>query len=137
MAGHEPRDGARSKFWRQLVTHTLRTFSFAAIAAFAFAFAAAPSFAEDAMAPAGGAMAPAAGAMAPADAMAPAEAMGPMTPISDADYKLCNEQAGTMTFPEAMQAAMAACHGLHQGMDVMGAMKSMGMETGAMAPAAQ
>lgn len=113
------------------MTHTLRTFSFAAIAA--FIFAAAPSFAEDAMAPAGGAMAPA-GAM---DAMAPADAMGPMTPISDADFKLCNEQAGTMTFPEAMQAAMAACHGLHQGMDVMGAMKSMGMETGAMAPAAQ
>ena len=93
----------------------------------AFAFAAAPSFAEDAMAPAGGAM----------GAMAPADAMGPMTPISDADFKLCNEQAATMTFPEAMQAAMAACHGLHQGMDVMGAMKSMGMETGAMAPAAQ
>ncbi len=104
------------------MTHTLRTLSLAAIAA--FAFAAAPSFAEDAMAPAGG-------------AMAPADAMGPMTPISDADYKLCNEQAGTITFPEAMQAAMAACHGLHQGMDVMGAMKSMGMETGAMAPAAQ
>ncbi len=111
------------------MTHTLRTLSLAAIAA--FTFAAAPSFAEDAMAPAGGAMAPAAGAMAPAGAM------GPMTPISDADYKLCNEQAATMTFPEAMQAAMAACHGLHQGMDVMGAMKSMGMETGAMAPAAQ
>ena len=97
------------------MTHTLRTLSLAAIAA--FTFAAAPSFAED--------------------AMAPADAMGPMTPISDADYKLCNEQAATMTFPEAMQAAMAACHGLHQGMDVMGAMKSMGMETGAMAPAAQ
>ncbi|UXN68396.1 hypothetical protein N8A98_14115 [Devosia neptuniae] len=113
------------------MTHTLRTLSLAAIAA--FTFAAVPSFAEDAMAPAGGAMAPA-GAMG---AMAPADAMGPMTPISDADYKLCNEQAATMTFPEAMQAAMAACHGLHQGMDVMGAMKSMGMETGAMAPAAQ
>ena len=90
------------------------------------------------MAPAAGAMAN--DAMAPAgamDAMAPADAMGPMTPISDADYKSCNEQAATMTFPAAMQAAMAACHGLHQGMDVMGAIKSLGMETGAMAPAAQ
>ncbi|KFC63496.1 hypothetical protein FF80_03221 [Devosia sp. LC5] len=114
------------------MTFTLRTLSLATIAA--FTFAAAPGFAQDAMAPAGGAMAPAGDAMAPAGAM---DAMGPMTPISDADFKLCSEQAATMTFPEAMQAAMAACHGLHQGMDVMGTIKSMGMETDAMAPAAQ
>lgn len=109
------------------MTFTLRTLSLAAIAA--FTFAAAPSFAEDAMAPAAGAMAN--------DAMAPADAMGPMTPISDADFKLCTEQAATMTFPEAMQAAMTACHGLHRGMDVMGAIKSLGIETDAMAPVAQ
>lgn len=93
------------------MTSTLRMFC---LSVTAFTFAAAPSFAEDAMAPAGA-----------------------MAPMSDADFKLCNEQAATMTFPEAMHAAMAACHGLHEGMDVMGAIKSLGMQTDAMAPAAQ
>ena len=42
-------------------------------------------------------------------------------------------QAGGITCPAAMQAAAAACHGLHQGMDVMGAMEAMGVGTDAMA----
>jgi hypothetical protein len=96
------------------MTSTLRIFC---LSATAFTLAVVPSFAEDAMAPAG--------------------AMSAMTPMSDGDFKLCNEQAATMTFPEARQAALAACHGLHEGMDVMGAIKSLGMETDAMAPAAQ
>ena len=79
------------------------------------------SFAEDAMAPA-------------ADAMAPAGAMGTITPMSDADFATCNQQAGTMTFPAVKMAAMAACDGLHKGMDVMGAIQSM-QKGDAMAPA--
>ena len=69
------------------------------------------------------------------DAMT-SDAMTPraMTPISDKDYELCVEQASTLTFPAAMRAAGAACHGLHQGMDVMGAMDAMEVEHGAMAP---
>lgn len=101
------------------MTSTLHMFCLSAIAG--FTLAAAPSFAEDAMAPATNAMAPA----------------GAMAAMSDADFKLCNEQAATMTFPEVRQAALVACHGLHEGMDVMGAIKSLGMETDAMAPAAQ
>lgn len=101
----------------------LHTLSFAAVAA--LALSATPSFAEDAMAPA-------------SDAMAPA--MGAMAPMSDADFDLCQGQAATLTFPEAMRAAMLACHGLHQGMDVMAAIDSLGMDgammaTDAMAPA--
>ena len=101
-------------------------------------------FAQDAMAPAIDAMAPAADAMAPAGgAMMAGDAMSPtMTPITDDEYKLCVEQAGGITFPAAMQAAAAACHGLHMGMDVMGTLEAMGMgptgdamATDAMAPA--
>jgi hypothetical protein len=64
------------------------------------------------------------------DAMAP----GAMTPISDEDYAVCMEQANTMTFPAAARAAGAACHGLHEGMDVMGAMDAMEAERGPMTP---
>lgn len=105
------------------------------------ALSAAPAaFAEDAMAPAAGAMAPAADAMAPAaDAMAPA-AMGTITPMSDTDFATCQQEAGTLTFPAVKMAAMAACDGLHKGMDVMGAIQSMQNQDamapgGAMAPA--
>lgn len=73
---------------------------------------AAPSFAQDAMAPAQDAM----GAMAPA------------ATISDEELALCLEQAANITFPEAKAAADAGCHGLHQGMDVMGALKSLGAD---------
>ena len=62
--------------------------------------------------------------MAPApDAMG---AMAPMTTISDEELALCLEQAANITFPEAKAAADAGCHGLHQGMDVMGALESLG-----------
>jgi hypothetical protein len=89
-----------------------------------------PAMAEDAMAPAADAMAPAADAMAPA-----MEAT--MTPISDADFDKCMAEAKMMSFDAAMAAASAACHGLHQGMDVMGAIENaMGDDAmGAMAPA--
>lgn len=61
------------------------------------------------------------------DAMA-TDAMAPtITPISDDEYKLCMDQAGAITFPAVMQAAAAACHGLHMGMDVMATLESMGM----------
>ena len=62
------------------------------------------------------------------DAMAPAT----MTPITDAELATCLEQAATLTFPAVAYAATAACHGLHQGMDVMGAVRSMS-ENNAMA----
>ncbi|WP_375452534.1 hypothetical protein [uncultured Devosia sp.] len=91
------------------MTVTLRRLCLASLAA--FTLAAAPGFAEDAMAPA------------------------VLAPISDADFALCNQQAGAITFPAAMQAALAGCHGLHEGMDVMGAIDSLGMEGDAMAPA--
>lgn len=94
--------------------------------------AAAPVFAEDAMAPA-------------SDAMAPAmDAMAPQAMISNADLELCLTQAAAITFAEAMTAATVACNGLHEGMDVMGAMRKLGMDEkmeanpmagGAMAPA--
>jgi hypothetical protein len=77
------------------------------------------SFAQDAMAPAADPMAPA------ADAMAPANAMGTITPMSDSDFATCQQEAGTLTFPAVKMAAMAACDGLHKGMDVMGAIQSM------------
>jgi hypothetical protein len=83
------------------------------------------SFAQDAMAPA-------------ADAMAPANAMGTITPMSDSDFATCQQEAGTLTFPAVKMAAMAACDGLHKGMDVMGAIQSMqshdAMTPDAMAP---
>lgn len=85
------------------------------------------AFAQDAMAPAPDAMAPA------ADAMMAGEPT--MPPISDEDFELCMKQAGGITFPAAMQAAAAACHGLHEGMDVLGAMESMGVGTDAMSGA--
>lgn len=92
------------------MTLSLRRLSLAALVGLSFA-AAPAAFAQDAMSPAG--------AMAPADAMAPAaDAMAPM--MSDAELKLCLEQAAAITFPAAMQAATDACHGVHNG--AMGAM---------------
>ncbi|MGB3339583.1 MAG: hypothetical protein WBA73_20580 [Devosia sp.] len=110
------------------MTITLRGIALAA----AFTLALIPaSFAQDAMAT---------DAMA-TDAMAPAA----MTPLTDDEFNLCMEQAGGITFPAAQHAAATACHGLHQGMDVMGAIESLGlgemsapeqvMATDAMAPA--
>lgn len=96
-----------------------------AIAALMVAGAALPVFAEDAMAPA-------------------MDAMAPQAMISNADLELCLTQAAAITFAEAMTAATVACNGLHQGMDVMGAIRSLGMDEkmeanpmagGAMAPA--
>ena len=100
--------------------NTLRGIALAA--AFTLAFVPA-GFAQDAMA---------------TDAMANAE----MTPITDDELNLCLEQAGGITFPAAQHAATAACHGLHQGMDVMGAIENaMGADpmapADAMAPAAE
>jgi hypothetical protein len=92
--------------------NTLRRISFAAITMLAFA---APALAEEAMST---------DAMA-TDATAPA--MSAMAPMSDADFELCQQQAATLTFPEAMRAAMVACHGLHEGMDVMAAIDTLGM----------
>lgn len=79
------------------------------------------------------------------DAMAPAmDAMAPQAMISNADLELCLTQAAAITFAEAMTAATVACNGLHEGMDVMGAIRSLGMDGkmeanpmagGAMAPA--
>lgn len=112
------------------MTITLRGLALAATLSLALIPA---SLAQDAMAPATDAMAPAADAMMAGDAMTPT-----MTPITDDEYKLCMEQAGGITFEAAMQAAAAACHGLHMGMDVMGAMEAMGMGPmggDAMAPA--
>jgi len=99
------------------MTIIIRGIALAATLSLALAPAA---FAQDGIAT--DAMAPASGAMMAGDAMTPT-----MTPITDDEYKLCIEQAGGITFPAAMQAAAAACHGLHQGMDVMGAMEAMGM----------
>lgn len=79
------------------------------------------------------------------DAMAPAmDAMAPQAMISDADLELCLTQAAAIAFEEAMTAATVACNGLHEGMDVIGAIRSLGMDEkmeanpmagGAMAPA--
>lgn len=63
------------------------------------------------------------------DAMAPAtDAMAPTKMLSDADAELCLTQAAAITFPEAMTAATVACNGMHQGMDVIGAIRSLGMD---------
>lgn len=76
------------------------------------------------------------------DAMAPAtDAMASTTNmLSDADYELCLTQAAAITFPEAMTAATVACNGMHEGMDVLGAIRSLGMdekmEANPMAPSA-
>ena len=103
----------------------MHAFKTIAIAALMTAGAALPVFAEGAMAPA-------------MDVMAP-EAM-----ISNADLELCLTQAAAITFAQAMTAATVACNGLHEGMDVMGAIRSLGMDEkmeanpmagGAMAPA--
>lgn len=99
------------------MTNMLRGIALAATISLALVPAA---FAQDAMAPATDAMAPAAGAMMAGEPTMP--------PISDEDFALCMEQAGAITFPAAMQAAAAACHGLHMGMDVMGAMEAMGVD---------
>ena len=62
------------------------------------------------------------------DAMATdAMASGAMTPLTEDEFKLCMEQAGGITFPAAQHAAATACHGLHAGMDVMGAIESLGL----------
>lgn len=67
-------------------------------------------------------------------------ASGVVTPITDAQLASCLEEAGAISFPEVAYAAVAACHGLHRGMDVMGAVRAMSeddapMATDAMAPA--
>lgn len=95
------------------MTLALRSLSLAAITAIAFTVAPA-AFAQDAMST---------DAMA-TDAMAPAAAT---TPLTDDEFKLCMEQAGGITFPAAQLAAATACHGLHQGADVMGAIESLGL----------
>lgn len=98
--------------------HVFKTITLAAL----MVAGAAPVFAEDAMAP----------------------AMAPQAMISDADLELCLTQAAAITFAEAMTAATVACNGLHEGMDVIGAIRSLGMDEkmeanpmagGAMAPA--
>ncbi|QDZ11149.1 hypothetical protein [Devosia ginsengisoli] len=99
------------------MTFALRGLSLAAIAAIAFTVAPA-AFAQDAMST----DAMSTDAMA-TDAMAPAAA----TPLTDDEFKLCMEQAGGITFPAAQLAAATACHGLHQGADVMGAIESLGL----------
>ena len=104
------------------MTNKMRGIALAATLSLALISAA---FAQDAMAPAPDAMAPAAGAMMAGEPTMP--------PISDEDFALCMEQAGSITFPAAMHAAAAACDGLHKGMDVMGAMEAMGVGTDAMA----
>lgn len=103
------------------MTFVLRNVSLAAFAVLALAGAPA-AWAQDAM---------------KADAMKPdAMAAAPMAPMTDDEFKLCQEQAGTITFPVVQHVAMKACEGLHDGMDVMGTMNSMGMgmDGGAMAP---
>ena len=102
--------------------HAIKT-TFAALLIAAFAL---PAAAQDAMAPATDAMAPATDAMAP---MAPAmDAMAPQAMLSDADFEKCLTEAAALTFAEAMTAATVACHGLHEGMDVIGAIRSLGMD---------
>ena len=102
------------------MTNRMRGIALAATISLALVPAA---FAQDAMAPTPDAMAPASAMMAGEPTM---------PPISDEDFELCMKQAGGITFPAAMQAAAAACHGLHRGMDVMGAMEAMGVGTDAM-----
>lgn len=94
------------------MTFALRSLSLAAAAALAFAVIPA-AIAQDAMAT---------DAMA-SDAMAPAA----MTPLTDEEFNLCMSQAAGITFPAAQHAAATACHGLHHGMDVMGAIESLGL----------
>ncbi|WP_449395057.1 hypothetical protein [Devosia riboflavina] len=105
--------------------HAIKTMTIAVLLTAAVAL---PGHAEDAMAPNTMAM----------DAMAPAEM------ISDTDLETCLTQAAAITFADAMTAATVACHGLHEGMDVIGAIRSLGMDEkmeanpmagGAMAPA--
>jgi hypothetical protein len=106
---------------KTIMAFNLHVASLPALALLLALSAAPASFAEDAMAPAADAMAP--------SAMAP----GTMTPMSDADFETCTQQAGMLTFDAVKMAAMAACDGLHKGMDVMGAIQSM-QSQGAMAP---
>ncbi|MDB5615257.1 MAG: hypothetical protein JWQ22_2910 [Devosia sp.] len=97
--------------------HTLHIASLPALALLLALSAAATTFAQDAMAPAG--------------AMAP----GAMTPMSDADFEVCTGEASTLSFEAVKLSAMAACDGLHKGVDVMGALQSMHNRMSAMAPA--
>lgn len=119
---------------------SIKTTALAALLITAFAL---PGIAQDAMAPAADAMAPATDAMAPAT-----NTMAPQGMLSDVDFEKCLTEAAALTFPEAMTAATVACHGLHEGMDVIGAIRSLGMDSkmeanpmasdaigGAMAPA--
>lgn len=127
MAGHEPRHLGVVYVRETTMTFALRTLSFAA--ATAIAFAAVPaSLAQDAMA---------------TDAMA-GDAMAADAMMSDDDLKLCLEQAGMITFAHVMEVAVAACNEAHTGMmgDAMGgdamatdAMATDAMATDAMAPA--
>jgi hypothetical protein len=123
MAGHDLADGAKVDPGRPFMTISLRSLSFAAVAAIAFAGTPA-SFAQDAMA---------------TDAMA-TDAMASDAMMSDDDLKLCLEQAAIITFPHVMDVASAACHEAHNspmGGDAMAtdAMAPDAMATDAMAPA--
>lgn len=100
------------------MTILLRSLSLAALASMSFI---APGFAQDAMST--DAMAPAGGAMMAGDAMAP---------MSEDDLALCLEQAATISFAQVMEAAVAACHDMHNGM-MPGAMAPDAMAPDAMA----
>jgi pentapeptide MXKDX repeat protein len=125
MARHEPRRWGVVDFWRKIMTLSLRAIS---VAALLLAVAATPGFAQDAMATDAMATdAMATDAMA-GDAMATDAMAGDMMAMSDDELALCLEQAGAITFPAVMEAATAACHGVHNGMDVMGAIEQLGMD---------
>lgn len=109
-----------------IMTFARRAVSLSGLTAAAFTLALVPgSFAQDAMA---------------TDAMAPdAMATDAMAPMSDDDLALCLEQAGMISFATVMEAAVAACHDMHNGMmdDAMApdAMAPDAMAPDAMAPA--
>lgn len=108
------------------MTFAHRSLSLSALTVATFAVAlASNSFAQDAMA---------------TDAMAPdAMQADAMAPMSEDDLKSCLEQAGMITFAHVMEAAVAACHDVHNDMtgDALGgdAMGGDAMATDAMAPA--
>lgn len=54
--------------------------------------------------------------------------MAPQAMLSQGDFDKCLTEAAALSFPEAMTAATVACHGLHDGMDVLGAIRSLGMD---------
>lgn len=114
------------------MTLSLRGLTIAAMVTAALVGAPA-AFAQDAAKPA-----PVASDAMAADPMAP-DAMAAGAMMSDDDLKLCLEQAAMITFPQVMDAATAACHGMHNGMmaDPMApdAMAPDAMAPDAMAPA--